>query len=401
MKKFALRMAFGSAALLALAACSESDDANISTNIEELIAEKEMSSDIDYTLQAETYDSLPECFPKNDGDIVWVKNESKAYKCDRRTWTEMEISSSSENIDDDGGKKVEVEEEEPSLDNSEKNADDSVLVYPDESSSSAEIVIIVPPSSDSEEPSSSEESSSSEDSSDSEDSSSSEELEVSSSSYSLDLVPSDADMWSGWASYYRVDTGIDAGAENAGLWFEYNDAADGGNSTINWPVARGNEYDAGAFDPIIDYCGGICGEYKLNEGFDYPFVGIGFNIVGSKTSTTAPEPADVSAWEGICIVYALDRTGVLEMGFTDSLEKEMKYDVPNKSLPKSTVGTVKDIKWGEFQQAGWGNGLKISGEVAAKELVSLKFKIQGSVPGESGHFNVMAVGRYKTCSINN
>lgn len=485
MKKFALKMAFGSAALLALAACSESDDANISTNIEELIAEKEISFDIDWTLQAETYDSLPtcssnhsgdvaivlddreaytcsggewkfvrdilesvekendlpECFPKNDGDIIWVKDASKAFKCDRRSWNEIEISSSSseEDDDDDNGRKVEEEEEdelplcskrregkewfvesenktylcsegewqelneeeEPSLDNSEKNAEDSVLVYPDESSSSAEIVIIVPTSSDSEVSSSSEESSSSEDSSDSEASSSSEELEVSSSSYSLVLVPSDADMWSGWASEYYVNTGIDAGAENNGRWFEYNDAADGGNSTIEWPVARGNEYDAGAFDPIIDYCGGICGEYKLNEGFDYPFVGIGFNIAGSKTIDAEPEPADVSAWEGICIVYTLDRTGILEMGFTDSLELAMEYDVPNKSLPKSTVGTVKDIKWDEFQQAGWGRGLKISGEDAAKELVSLKFKIQGSVPGESGHFNVMAVGRYKTCSINN
>lgn len=55
MKNFALKMALGSAMLLALAACSETDEANISTHVQELIAEKEISFDIDYTLQAETY----------------------------------------------------------------------------------------------------------------------------------------------------------------------------------------------------------------------------------------------------------------------------------------------------------------------------------------------------------
>lgn len=55
MKNFALKMALGSAMLLAFAACSETDEANISTHIQELIAEKEISFDIDYTLQAETY----------------------------------------------------------------------------------------------------------------------------------------------------------------------------------------------------------------------------------------------------------------------------------------------------------------------------------------------------------
>ncbi len=485
MKKFALKMAFGSAALLALAACSESDDANISTNIEELIAEKEISFDIDYSLQAETYDSLPtcssnlsgdvaivlddreaytcsggewkfvrdilesvesedklpECFPKNDGDIVWVKNESKAYKCDRRSWNEIEISSSSseEDDDDDNGRKVEEEEEdelprcskrregkvwtvesenktylcsegeweevdedeEPSSSSSEENAEDSVLVYPDESSSSAEYIEIEPQSSDSEDSSSSEDISDTEDSSSSEESSDSEgsssSVEQSSSSYLT--VPASGDLWSGWASEYYVNTGIDAGAENNGRWFEYNDAADGGNSTINWPVARGNEYDEGAFDPVIDYCGGICGMFELNEGFEYPFVGIGFNIAGSKTIDAEPEPADVSSWEGVCIVYTLDCAGYLEMGFTDSLEREMKYDVPSVSLLKSTTGTVANFKWEKFLPAGWGDGLVLSGDDAAKELVSLKFKIQG-VAGTIGHFNVIAVGRYGTCEKN-
>lgn len=484
MKKFALKMAFGSAALLALVACSESDDANISTNIEELIAEKEISFDIDWTLQAETYDSLPtcssnhsgdvaivlddreaytcsggewkfvrdilesvekeddlpECFPKNDGDIIWVKDASKAFKCDRRSWNEIEISSSSseEDDDDDNGRKVEEEEEdelplcskrregkewfvesenktylcsegewqelneeEESSSSESENDSDDPIASDSESSSSMDIIIIGPDSSDSEESSSSEELSDPDVSSSSIGSSSSANLSSaagSSSSISIVTVSAYADMWSGWASEYSVNTGIDAGAENNGRWFEYNDAADGGNSTIEWPVARGNEYDAGAFDPIIDYCGGICGEYKLNEGFDYPFVGIGFNIAGSKTSTTAPEPADVSSWEGICVVYVLDHPGHLEMGFTDSLETAMEYDVHSITLPKKTTGYVANFKWEDFQQAGWGEGVVMSGDDAAKELVSLKFKISGR-SGDVGSFNVMAVGRYNTCEI--
>lgn len=473
MKKFALKMALGSALLLALAACSETDDANISTHVQELIAEKEISFDIDYTLQAETYDSLPSCtsnrsgdvavvlddreaytcsggewkfvrdilesvgtedslpgcFPKNDGDLIWVKNESKVFKCDRRSWVEVEIESSSSSEDEDNGSEVEEEDEDElprcskrregkvwtvesenktylcsdgeweeirteESSSSESDSEDPVLVNPEESSSSAIVVIIVPSSSDSEE------SSSSADISDSEDSSSSEEIEESSSSYSYLLLPADGDLWNGWASEYSVNTGIDAGGEDAGRWFEYNDSPDFGTSEIEWPVPRGNDYDEGAFDPIIDVCGGICGKYELKDGYNYPFVGIGFNIAGSKTSTTAPEPADVSSWEGICVVYVLDHPGHLEMGFTDSLETAMGYDVHSISLPKKTTGYVANFKWEDFQQAGWGKGVVMSGDDAAKELVSLKFRIQGK-SGDSGHFNVIAVGKYNSCKLYN
>lgn len=475
MKNFALKMALGSAMLLALAACSETDEANISTHIQELIAEKEISFDIDFTLQVETYDSLPsctsnrsgdvavvlddreaytcsggewkfvrdilesvgtedslpECFPKNDGDLIWVKNESKVFKCDRRSWVEVEIeSSSSSEEDNDDGSKVEEEEEdvlprcskrregkewfvesenktylcsegewqevdaEEESSSSESDSEDPVLVNPDESSSSAIVVIIVPSSSDSEE------SSSSADISDSEDSSSSEEIEESSSSYSYLLLPADGDLWNGWASEYSVNTGVDAGGENAGRWFEYNDSPDYGTSEIEWPVPRGNDYDEDAFDPIIDACGGICGNYELKDGSNYPFVGIGFNIAGSKTIGAAPEPADVSSWGGVCIVYTLDRAGILEMGFTDSLEQVMEYDVPMVTLLKSAYGTVANFKWEDFLPSGWGNGLVLSGDSAATQLVSLKFRIQGK-SGDSGYFNVIAVGKYDSCKLNN
>ena len=477
MKKFALKMAMGSALLLALAACSETDEANISTHVQELIAEKEISFDIDYTLQAETYDSLPsctsnrsgdvavvlddreaytcsggewkfvrdilesveaedslpECFPKNDGDLIWVKNESKVFKCDRRSWVEVEIESSSSSEDEDNGSEVEEEDEdelprcskrregkvwtvesenktylcsegeweeirteESSSSESEEDPDDPILVNPEESSSSAIVVIIVPASSDSEE------SSSSADISDSEDSSSSEEIEESSSSYSYLLLRADGDLWNGWASEYSVNTGVDAGGEDAGRWFEYNDSPDFGTSEIEWPVPRGNDYDEGAFDPIIDVCGGICGKYELKDGYNYPFVGIGFNIAGPGADSTdaTPKPADVLSWGGVCIVYTLDRAGILEMGFTDSLEQEMEYDVPMVTLLKSTDGTVVNFEWNDFLPSGWGNGLVLSGDSAATQLVSLKFRIQGK-SGDSGHFNVIAVGKYGSCKLYN
>ena len=487
MKKFALKMVLGSAMLLAFAACSETDEANISTHIQELIAEKEISFDIDFTLQVETYDSLPsctsnrsgdvavvlddreaytcsggewkfvrdilesvgtedslpECFPKNDGDLIWVKNESKVFKCERRSWIEVEIeSSSSSEEDDDDGSKVEEEEEdvlprcskrregkewfvesenktylcsegvweeirtedESSSSESEADPDDPILVEPEESSSSAEYIDIEPSSSDSEESSSSEYISD-EDSSSSEEleesSSSEEEFEESSSSYSP--LPVDGNLWNGWAGEEYVDTGIDAGAENNGRWFEFNDANDGGTSEIKWPVPRGNDYDADAFGPIIDACVGICGTFELKDGFAHPYVGIGFNIAGSKTIGAAPEPADVSSWEGVCIVYTLDHPGHLEMGFTESLEQEMKGNLHSVTILKSTTGTAVSFKWSDFKQSSWKEGeegLALTGDAAAKKLVSLKFKIQGE-SGESGEFNLIAVGKYGSCKLYN
>ena len=208
------------------------------------------------------------------------------------------------------------------------------------------------------------------------------------------------ETWVGDAMVYQINTELDAGGEKSGYWFNYGDDADGGASTITWPVPKGTEWSADALDPIIDHCGGVCGTFKLSKGtltYD-PFVGVGFNIAGSEDADAdVMVAADATAMGGVCIAYSVDVGASLEMGLGDAEDKALGYDNPFVTLAKSTAGTVKEFAWSGFKQAGWGDG-KITGDEAAAKLVALKFKIQAK-DGTTGYFNVMTIGANGGCGI--
>ncbi|MBR4399253.1 MAG: hypothetical protein IKT05_08785 [Fibrobacter sp.] len=200
------------------------------------------------------------------------------------------------------------------------------------------------------------------------------------------------ETWYGNEGVYKIETGLDAGGEISGYWYEFNDALDGGESKILWPVPKGTEWSDDAMDPIIDYCGGVCGTYVLDAGdlvYD-PFVGVAFDIAGPYDWDGPAVPADASLMGGLCIAYTSDAVVSLEMGLSDDMEAKVGYDIPFATLPKATTTVVKEIPWSNFKQAGWGSG-KISGEEAATMLKSVRFKIQAK-NGSTGSFNVKSVG---------
>lgn len=192
----------------------------------------------------------------------------------------------------------------------------------------------------------------------------------------------------------KVNTELDNSTETGGYWFDYNDSADQGLSKVVWPVQKGTEYDTNSLQPIVEYCHGICGHIVLSGAalkYD-PFVGIGFNIVGeSSPSDRTPAAGNASAWGGVCIAYSSTLAPVLELGLGDAVDKALEYDNPVVKLPKSSDGTMKDIPWEDFAQAGWGKGDKIDGPTAATQLVALKFKVQAK-DGSEGDFNIMQIG---------
>ena len=200
--------------------------------------------------------------------------------------------------------------------------------------------------------------------------------------------------WNGSEGVYKIDTELDSANGNGGYWFTYGDDADGGASKVEWPVEPGNEYSTDALDPIIDYCGGVCGTFSLNKGtLTYePFVGVGFNLAGVPEGSTAADQADASAMGGVCITYTVDVAASFEMGLGDAGDAEIGYDNPAASLAKASSAKTVDLEWSKFKQAGWGSG-KITGPEAAKKLAALKFKIQAK-DGTTGGFNIISVGAY-------
>lgn len=210
------------------------------------------------------------------------------------------------------------------------------------------------------------------------------------------------ETWFGTNSEYQIQTGYDNGTTTSGYWFSYGDDVDGGASVVVWPVERGNEYSDDALDPVIDYCGGLCGTAVLSKGtmtFN-PYVGVGFGLAGESDYGDL-EPADAAGMGGVCISYTSDIAPALEMSLGEEMDAAIGYALPMATLPKSTVGTTKFIKWADFKQPSWYKGAtKITGEQASRMLTSLKFKMQGT-PG-SYKFNIQAVGPYNggTCSNN-
>ena len=197
---------------------------------------------------------------------------------------------------------------------------------------------------------------------------------------------------------YQIQTGLENETKTQGYWFSYDDHEDGGESRIVWPgsIEIGNSQFADALDPVIEHCGGICGTAVLSKGaLTYnPFAGVGFNVVGETSlADDTPVAGDASAWGGICITYSASAAPSLELGLGD-FDATIGYANPSFSLAKaaSSLG-YKAIPWSSFTQPSWYKGTtKISGEEAAKKLVSVKFKIQAA----SGNydFNISAIGPY-------
>lgn len=198
-------------------------------------------------------------------------------------------------------------------------------------------------------------------------------------------------VWKGYDQVYMVETGLDNGSETGGTWFEFNDIQEGGGSTIKWPVDKGNSYDEESFDPVIDLCDGMCGEITFDKGsLDFsPYVGIAFSIAGKKEDGTL-EPADISGWENICIMYESGIPLTMELGVTDSLSKALKFDRPKVSLRTAPSGAHKCFNFSDFKQTGYGEEMAI-GEVL-KQVTSIEFMFsQPTSSTKRATFNIRAI----------
>lgn len=214
------------------------------------------------------------------------------------------------------------------------------------------------------------------------------------------------ETWLGTERESHIETGLDNGTGTSGYWFSEGDDGDGGKSKIIWPVApndaldTANELEHDTFAPVIDNCGGICGTADLQKGsLTYqPFVKLGFNVAGNPHSGGDPETADASNWGGICITYqSPDIAPTLELGL-GSFDAEIGGANPTANLNRTAGSSVmKVLSWNDFKQPSWYKGsTKISGEEAAKQLVSIKFKIQGAA--NKYDFKICAIGPYAgTC----
>ena len=194
------------------------------------------------------------------------------------------------------------------------------------------------------------------------------------------------ELWDGTAGDVQVPTGNSTG----GWWYSYADKL---GSEITWTA----EPDAGDMTPLIEACGGICGEFVIGEGDPdankYPYLGFAFGYAKNESLT-----GDATSVKGVCVTYSYsgDATFAIELGMTDAQEKKLGSALPMVELPAGTKKTM-DFKWNEFEQPSWAEK-PMTGPSAAAELKSIKFKFADVSGGESGSFAVYKVGPYGGCN---
>jgi hypothetical protein len=204
------------------------------------------------------------------------------------------------------------------------------------------------------------------------------------------------ESWYGAEGIARISTGYDAGFNNSGYWYTYNDNEDGGKSTITWAADPDEEY--GDLEPVLEACGnGMCGTYKLDKGdLDYdPFVEIAFDLAGKGADGQAI-PVDISGMEGIDILFSSSHAAVLELSLGEEMDKKIGYALPAYDLGKSPTGKYASIPWSKFAQPSWAKGDQIiSIDEAITSVASIRVRIQAKT-GSEGQFNIMGIGRRGT-----
>jgi len=142
------------------------------------------------------------------------------------------------------------------------------------------------------------------------------------------------------------------------------------------------------FGPLVEVYGGIKASVTLGDGYEYPYVGLGFNVWSENQ-----EGVDVSEWGGICIAYQSTIPFVIELGVEDeaTLTGYVNY---RASVSASSTITAVDFSWAKFK-SGWGPGPSI--EDVLKKVAAIKLKFEGEA-GTTGDILIQKLGSLGECN---
>ncbi len=195
-------------------------------------------------------------------------------------------------------------------------------------------------------------------------------------------------LWDGTTDIVgRVETG--SPEETSGYWFNYSDDYEGGNSRFTFPPdVEPDTYD-NFFGPLVEVYGGIKASVTLDEGYEYPYVGLGFNVWSENQ-----EGVDVSEWGGICIAYQSTIPFVIELGVEDeaTLTEYVNY---RASVSASSPVIAVDFPWSKFKTGVWGPSASI--EDVLKKVAAIKLKFEGEA-GTTGDILIQKLGSLGECN---
>ena len=186
----------------------------------------------------------------------------------------------------------------------------------------------------------------------------------------------------------RVETG--SPDSTSGWGYSYDDSDDGGKSNITVPADIETRESPDFIGAMAKVYGVIKATVKLNDGYEYPYAGIGFNVWNEQK-----EGADISAWGGFCLEYQST------IGFSIELVPENEEEVTESNNYKATVAkaasmNTTNFRWDKFrQETGWGKEANLDSVLAKTASVKLAFNERA---GTEGDFLIYMVGSFGMCS---
>ena len=192
--------------------------------------------------------------------------------------------------------------------------------------------------------------------------------------------------WDGTTDYEgRVETG--SPEETSGYWFNYSDDYEGGSSRFTFPSDVEPDIYDNFFGPLVEAYGGIKASVTLDEGYDYPYVGLGFNVWSENQ-----EGVDVSEWGGLCISYQSTIPFFIELGVEDEaiLTEYVKY---RASVSASNLITYVDFSWAKFKSSEFVGSVS---EDVLKKVAAIKLRFEGEA-GTTGDFLIQKIGSLGEC----
>ena len=172
-------------------------------------------------------------------------------------------------------------------------------------------------------------------------------------------------------------------------WFYYDDESNSGNSYFDWPATV--ELDASVgykWEGVVLACNGICGTANLENGYEFPYAGIGIITLDNST-------VDISSWGGICVSYESDEQINVAIHPDEAEQEKMQWDDYRFTVPAGS--RTIDIPWSKFSQSGYGPSYSITTLLTKVQSIVFAYQDLGTV---STHFNIVGVGRLGTCNEN-
>lgn len=206
---------------------------------------------------------------------------------------------------------------------------------------------------------------------------------------SITYPSGEGDLWSTGDLKVKTNAyaeGSSRFGKRAGEFFYETDSIEGGKTIVKWF----KHYYISEFGN-----GSLAADIYLDKGelpYD-PFIKLGFYVAGFDSNGTAMS-ADISNWNGICIVYNGTISPSLQLDLGDSINQKIGYALPSVVLSKQNEPQC--YEWKQFKQPATDkNHESISGEDAAKHVVRVVLLFQQSKPSEEFEvdgFQILAIG---------